>query len=74
MMKLVVTPLTVTLIVYEAYFLANVRAGIVTRPEEETLIFPKETPAPFEPTKDTVPVAEGLKPVRTIRVGTSTGI
>ena len=74
MVKLVVTPLIVTLIVYDAYFFANVRAGIVTRPVEETLIFPKETPAPLALTKDTVPVAEGLKPVTTIRVGTSIGI
>ena len=73
-MKLVVFPSIVILIVYETFFFPKVRAGIVTRPDFDTLIFHKEIDFPLAPTNDTVPDADLLKPVTTIRVGTSTGI
>jgi hypothetical protein len=54
--------------------LANVRAGIVTLPEDETLIFPKDTDFPDASTNDAVPVEDALNPVTVTRLGTSTGI
>ena len=74
MVKLVVFPPIVNLIEYETFFFANVSAGIVTRPEAETLTFPKETDFPFASTNVAVPEAEAFNPVTTTRVGTSTGI
>ena len=47
---------------------------MVTLPEDETLIFPKDTDFPDASTNDAVPVAAAFKPVTVTRVGTSTGI
>ena len=74
MVKVVDLPPMVTLIVYETFSFAKVKAGIVTLPDAETLILPKETDLPRESTNDADPDAPERNPVTVTRVGTSTGI